>query len=220
LKDQQFSIFPDQNPRFEQQPEKAYAAFRAVPSRRAAAAPTKNIENNPMQSSRRPPQPAAWTENLTRRANQRHNMIIPEFAKRLRARNMDAIMFAGLKPDDLSASVGQSHMRPKVRRHRRCAPSPACGGGSGLGCFRIGILRGERAPTRRALRARRPKSELRSSRPRKRERRSEPDDRPCERHMRLPSPASGRGSAPSSGAQSNLISSCFRPSRTRRRRLR
>ena len=60
---------------------------------RVAAAPTKNIENNPMQSSRRPPQPTVWTENLTRRANQRHNFIIPEFAKRLRARNIDAIMF-------------------------------------------------------------------------------------------------------------------------------
>jgi hypothetical protein len=46
-----------------------------------------------MQSSRRPPQPAAGTENLTRRANQRHNFIIPEFAKRLRARNIDAIIF-------------------------------------------------------------------------------------------------------------------------------
>jgi hypothetical protein len=67
--------------------------FRTVPSRRAAAAPTKNIENNPMQSSRRPPQPTVWTENLTRRANQRHNFIIPEFAKRLRARNIGAIMF-------------------------------------------------------------------------------------------------------------------------------
>jgi hypothetical protein len=29
---------------------------------------------------------------LTRRANQRHNFIIPEFAERRRARNMDAIM--------------------------------------------------------------------------------------------------------------------------------
>jgi hypothetical protein len=85
LKNQEFSIFPDQDPRFEQQPEKAYALFRAVPSRRVAAAPTKNIENNPMQSSRRPPQPAVWTENLTRRANQRHNFIIPELARRLRA---------------------------------------------------------------------------------------------------------------------------------------
>src|SRR6476469_9440920 len=31
-----------------------------------------------------------------------------------------------------------------------------------------------------------------------------------------PSPASGRGSAPSSGAQSNLISSCIRPLNARR----
>src|SRR6185369_7915392 len=30
-------------------------------------------------------------------------------------------------------------MRAKVQRHRRCAPSPACGGGLGWGCFRIGI---------------------------------------------------------------------------------
>jgi hypothetical protein len=52
LKDQEFSIFPNQNPRFKQQPEKAYAPFRAGPSRRTAAARTKNIENNPMQSSR------------------------------------------------------------------------------------------------------------------------------------------------------------------------
>jgi hypothetical protein len=49
------------------------------PVARAAVASTKNVENNPMQSSRRPPQPAVWTENLTRRANQRHNFIIPEF---------------------------------------------------------------------------------------------------------------------------------------------
>jgi hypothetical protein len=81
LRDQQFSAFLDQNPLFEQQPEKAYAPFRA-PSRRIAAASTQNIENNPMQSSRRLPQPAVSTENLTRRANQRHNFIIPEFAKR------------------------------------------------------------------------------------------------------------------------------------------
>jgi nitroreductase len=72
---------------------KSLRAFRAVPSHRVAAAPIKNIENNPMQSSRRPPQPAVWTENLTRRANQRHKFIIPEFAERLRARNIDAIMF-------------------------------------------------------------------------------------------------------------------------------
>ena len=64
---------------------KRLRAFRTAPSRRVAAAPTKNIENNPMQSSRRPPQPTVWTENLTRRANQRHNFIIPEFAKRRRA---------------------------------------------------------------------------------------------------------------------------------------
>jgi hypothetical protein len=87
LKDQEFSIFQDQNPRFEQQAEKIYAPFRAVPSRRAAAARTKNIENNPMQSSRWPPQPAAWTENLTRRANQQHNLIITKSARRPRARN-------------------------------------------------------------------------------------------------------------------------------------
>ena len=48
---------------------------------------TQNIENNPMQSSRRPPQPAVWAENLTRRANQRHNFIIPEFVKRRRAQS-------------------------------------------------------------------------------------------------------------------------------------
>jgi hypothetical protein len=64
---------------------KSLRAFQTVPSRRVAAAPIKNIENNPMQSSRRRPQPATWTENLTRRANQRHNFIIPEFAKRRRA---------------------------------------------------------------------------------------------------------------------------------------
>jgi hypothetical protein len=65
----------------------------SVPSRGVAVASTKNIENNPMQSSRRPAQPTVWTGNLTRRANQRHNFIIPEFARRLRARNIDAIMF-------------------------------------------------------------------------------------------------------------------------------
>ena len=69
-----------------------------VPSRRVATAPTKNIENNPMQSSRRPPQLAAWTENLTRRANQRHNFIIPELAERLRVRPIDAIMRRVARP--------------------------------------------------------------------------------------------------------------------------
>jgi hypothetical protein len=64
---------------------KSLRAFRTVSSRRAAAAHNKNIENNPMQSSRRPPQPTVWAENLTRRANQRHNFTIPEFAERLRA---------------------------------------------------------------------------------------------------------------------------------------
>jgi hypothetical protein len=50
----------------------------------AGRASTKNIENNPMQSSRAPPQPTVWTENLTRRANQRHNFIIPKSTKRPR----------------------------------------------------------------------------------------------------------------------------------------
>jgi hypothetical protein len=63
LEDQAFSALLDQNPRFEQQPEKAYAPFRAVPSRRTAAARTKNIENNPMQSSRA----AAATGGLDRK---------------------------------------------------------------------------------------------------------------------------------------------------------
>jgi hypothetical protein len=45
------------------------------------AAPTKNIENNPMHSSRRPPRPTVRTENLTRRANQRHNFIIPKSSR-------------------------------------------------------------------------------------------------------------------------------------------
>jgi hypothetical protein len=35
---------------------KSLHAFRPVPPRRAVAAPTKNIENNPMQSNRRLPQ--------------------------------------------------------------------------------------------------------------------------------------------------------------------
>jgi hypothetical protein len=35
---------------------------------------------------------------LTRRANQRHNFIIPEFAERLRARNIDAIIFCVAGP--------------------------------------------------------------------------------------------------------------------------
>jgi hypothetical protein len=80
------SVFPHQNPRFEQQPEWACAASAGTVAL-ARRGPTKNIENNPMQSSRRPPQPAVWAENLTRRANQRHNFIIPEFAKRRRAQS-------------------------------------------------------------------------------------------------------------------------------------
>jgi hypothetical protein len=61
LKDQEFLSFPDQNPRFGQQPKKAYAPSGPAPSRRIAA-PTKNIENNPMQSSRQPTQPTVWTD--------------------------------------------------------------------------------------------------------------------------------------------------------------
>jgi len=76
LKDQVFSTFPNQTHDLSNS-LKSLGAFRTVPSRRVAAASTKNIENNPMQSSRRPPQPTVWAENLTRRANQRHNFIIP-----------------------------------------------------------------------------------------------------------------------------------------------
>jgi hypothetical protein len=77
LKDQVFSTFTNQTHDLSNS-LKSLRAFRTVPSRPAAAASTKNIENNPMQSSRRPPQPTVWTGNLTRRANQRHNFIIPE----------------------------------------------------------------------------------------------------------------------------------------------
>jgi hypothetical protein len=45
-----------------------------------------------MQSSRGRPIRRHEPKNLTRRANQRHNLIIPEFAGRLRARPIDAIM--------------------------------------------------------------------------------------------------------------------------------
>jgi len=41
---------------------KSLRAFRTVPSHRAAAARTKNIENNPMQSSRRLLQSKVWFE--------------------------------------------------------------------------------------------------------------------------------------------------------------
>ena len=59
-----------------------------MPARRVAAAATKNIENNPMQRCRRPAHPTVWTENLTRRANQRHNFILTKSAKRPRAQRM------------------------------------------------------------------------------------------------------------------------------------
>jgi hypothetical protein len=63
---------------------------------RGAAAPGRrgsyqNIENNPMHSSRRPSQPTVWTEYLTRRANQRHDFIIPKSDERPRARNGCAV---------------------------------------------------------------------------------------------------------------------------------
>ena len=54
-----------------------------------------------------------------------------------------AILPTGWSRGDISFShrgLGQSHIRSKVQRHRHCAPSPACGGGLGWGCFRIGIL--------------------------------------------------------------------------------
>jgi len=85
-------------------------------SRRVAAAPTKNIENNPMQSSRRPPQPTVWTENLTRRANQQHHFIIPEFANRLRARNIDAIVFRVAGPLKTRRAACASVQKPRKSR--------------------------------------------------------------------------------------------------------
>jgi hypothetical protein len=45
---------------------------------------------------------------------------------------------------------------PREERTDDRAPSPACEGGLGWGCFHVGIPCVERAPTRRALRARRP----------------------------------------------------------------
>jgi hypothetical protein len=50
--------------------------FRTVPPRRVAAAPAKNIENNPMQSSRRRPQTLGLDRNLDmsgKSAAQLHN---------------------------------------------------------------------------------------------------------------------------------------------------
>ena len=45
-------------------------------SRRVAVAPAKNIENNPMQSSRAVAGTGALSRYLTRRANQPHDPII------------------------------------------------------------------------------------------------------------------------------------------------
>ena len=58
-----------------------------------------------MQSSRRRPQPAVWAENLTRRANQRHNFIIPEFAKRRRAQSWRDHVPRGWTVEDLRPYV-------------------------------------------------------------------------------------------------------------------
>jgi hypothetical protein len=63
----------------------------------AAAAATKNIENNPMQSSRRPSQPTVRTEYLTRRANHQHNFII---AKSVEATAGAQRMLSGEKSDE------------------------------------------------------------------------------------------------------------------------
>jgi hypothetical protein len=87
LKDQEFLTFPRPTPAIWATAGKGLCSFRRVRLRRVAAAPTKNIENNPMQSSRRAPQSTVWTEYLTRRANQQHNFTIAKSAQRPRARN-------------------------------------------------------------------------------------------------------------------------------------
>ena len=69
-----------------------------------------------MQSSRRPPQPTVWTENLTRRANQQHHFIIPEFANRLRARNIDAIVFRVAGPLKTRRAACASVQKPRKSR--------------------------------------------------------------------------------------------------------
>src|SRR5579883_209288 len=51
LKDREFSTFPDKTHDLGNS-LKSLRPFRTVPSRRFAVAPAKNIENNPMQSSR------------------------------------------------------------------------------------------------------------------------------------------------------------------------
>src|SRR5581483_8449266 len=83
---------------------------------------------------------------------------------------------------------GLSHMKSKVRRHRHCAPSPACGGGLGWGRFRIGIPCAERPPPAALFE--------RVGLPRKRERRSEPADKPLE-HLAIALPSGGGRRSPS-----------------------
>ncbi len=64
-----------------------FCAFRpgaVAPVRRGSH---QNIEYNPMQSSRRPPQSTVWAEYSTRLANKLHNFIITKSDKRPRARN-------------------------------------------------------------------------------------------------------------------------------------
>ena len=77
----------------------------AVPSRRLAAALTKNVENNPMHSNRRPSQPTVGTENLTHRANQRHDFTIPKSEKRPRAGNRCYQVNRGLHRGAFNASA-------------------------------------------------------------------------------------------------------------------
>jgi hypothetical protein len=81
----------------EQQPEKPPP--RAAPSPRAAVAPTKKYrKTTPCKVAGGPPQPTVWTENLTRRANQRHNFTITKSAKRPRERNGLCLLWRQTSP--------------------------------------------------------------------------------------------------------------------------
>jgi hypothetical protein len=97
----------------------AKASPAYAPSGRAAAPPAKNIENNPMQSSRAVAGTDALSRCLTRRANQLHGFIIAKSVRRPRARNGG--LFGVTSGEATSPMIGRCIVTASMHR---CDPIP------------------------------------------------------------------------------------------------
>jgi hypothetical protein len=86
LKDQEYSTFPDQNPRFERRSEKARRRHGGSQRLRPKISKTSPCKVAGGHRIRR-----LEPKLLTRRANQQHNLIITKSARRPRAHTTDAV---------------------------------------------------------------------------------------------------------------------------------